>query len=199
MPEPAPQAASEAESASKEKTARDYARHLDLGDEAKALLEGRQPPGEYLDALIAHELFAAALKFLAFWLPKPAAVAWGCQCLEAFAGDRLPPREKEAFVRARKWSAEPNEKNRRTAEAAAEKANYDGPASFLAAAAFWSGGSIARRGPCRSSARRIINGSGRFRRVLRWPVRGASQLKLPTAIGVSCKRKETGRKPAHKP
>ena len=127
-------------------TARDYARHVTLGAEAKALLQDRQSPAEFLDLLIAHDLFADALIFLAFWLPKPIAVAWGCQCLESVAADRLPPRQKDAFAQARQWSAEPNEKNRRKAEAAAENANYEGPASFLAAAAFWSGGSIAPEG-----------------------------------------------------
>jgi predicted component of type VI protein secretion system len=145
-PDPAAQAADETESPAKEKTARDYARKLDLGAEAMALLEDDQTPGEFLDLLIAQDLFAAALKFLAFWLPKPLAVAWGCDCLESVAADRLPPPHREAFSQARKWSVEPNEKNRRKAEAAAETANYDGPASFLAAAAFWSGGSLAPEG-----------------------------------------------------
>jgi hypothetical protein len=139
-------AASETESDTTEKTARHYAGRLELGAEAVALLQDRQPPDAFLDLLIARGLFADALLFLAFWLPKPVAVAWGCQCLESVAGNRLAPQQEDALARARQWSAEPDEKNRRKAEAAAENAKHEGPASFLALAAFWSGGSLAPEG-----------------------------------------------------
>ncbi len=128
------------------KTAHDYARQLDLSPEAVALIEDRQRPVNYLDRLIQGELFADAVRFLAFLLPKPVAVAWGCQCLESVASDRLPPPQMSALRSARQWSAEPNEKNRRIAETAAAAAKYEGPASFLALAAFWSEGSLAPEG-----------------------------------------------------
>ena len=83
------------------KSAHDYAQQLDLSPEAVALLDDRHRPGDYLNRLIQGELFADALRFLAFWLPKPIAVAWGCQCLETVAGDRLPLPQKSALRSAR--------------------------------------------------------------------------------------------------
>ncbi len=145
-PPPPAAAGEESKIGEERKTARDYSRGLNLGAAAEAKLEDRQLPADYLEVLIAHEMFPAAMKFLAFWLPKPVAVGWGCQCMESVVGKEMPAAQKDAFERARQWSVEPSEKHRRQAEAAAEKAKYEGPASFLALAAFWSGGSLTPEG-----------------------------------------------------
>jgi len=141
--EPLPPA-SEEESAEDDgrKTAEYYCRALALGEAAKKLLRPAQPPMEYFDSLVSAELYADAMRFLAFWLPKPVAVAWGVRCVEEVMGDNLTGKPKQALDSAARWAAQPDEPNRRAAEAAATATNYDGPASFLAAAAFWSGGSI---------------------------------------------------------
>ena len=101
------------------------------------------PPEEYLDRLIAQELFPDGLRFVAGWLPKPDAVRWACHCVQGLLGEQLTDGEKRAFDAALCWAAEPTEENRRAAEAAAEKNQFNGPASWLALGAFWSGGSLA--------------------------------------------------------
>jgi hypothetical protein len=58
-------------------------------------------------------------------------------------GGQLGPDESDALELALKWAAEPTEENRRAAGTAAEATNFDGAASWMAVAAFWSGGSLA--------------------------------------------------------
>ena len=141
--EPAPAAEEAPPEETGPKTAEDYCRPLAMSDEAKQLLKPRQPPLEYFDSLVAHELHPDAIRFLAYWLPKPVAVGWGASCVASVFGTALEGKHKQALDAASAWAAEPDEARRRAAEAAAEATNYEGPASFLAAAAVWSGGSIA--------------------------------------------------------
>ena len=100
-------------------------------------------------------------------------------------------------MRARQWSVEPNEKNRRKAEAAAEKANYEGPASFLAwrpsgAGAAW------RRRPCRGPARRTLHRPGRLRRPCSWWPARQSRPGGQSLPWFFASRKEVGRKPGQR-
>ena len=65
-----------------------------------------------------------------------------------FVGERGLRREPAAGRSGRQrsrlaWVEEPGETRRRRCEAAAGKTKFDGPGSWLAMAAFWSGGSIA--------------------------------------------------------
>ena len=131
-----------AENAVGPKLAADYCKPLDMGEEARALLKKNHRPIEYLDVLIAQSHYPDAIRFLAFWLPKPMAVGWAVSCLDSIFGDTLAAKDKTALERARAWAAEPDEARRRAAEAAAEATNYEGPAAFVALAAFWSGGSL---------------------------------------------------------
>jgi len=135
---PAPQ-----ETAPKPQTAADYCQLLELSEEAQPLLTEQQTPVEFLDLLTQQELFPDAVRFLAFWLPKPAAVEWGCRAVQGVLGDQLSAQEKDALARAGKWAEEPNEENRRAAGDAAEATEFSGPPSWVALGAFWSGGSLA--------------------------------------------------------
>ena len=181
----------ETDPTSKEKTAPDYARPLGLGARGPGAFEGRPAAGRVSGpARWPHDLFAEALRFSRSGCPSRWPSLGVADCLEAVAGDRLPPRQQAGLAQARKWSAEPDEKNRRKAEAAAENANYEGPASFLAAAAFWSGGSLAPAGPCRSSARGILTAQAVSAALLMAGTWG-DPLNLPTAIGVSCKKERS--------
>jgi hypothetical protein len=56
--------------------------------------------------------------------------------------DQFQPQDRTAYDAARGWVADPNETHRRRCEAAAARTKYDGPGSWLAMAAFWSGGSL---------------------------------------------------------
>jgi predicted component of type VI protein secretion system len=123
--------------------AADYCRPLQLSDSAKELLKEGMKPEEYLDLVIENELYPDAVRFLAFWLPRPKAIEWGCDCVEEALAETMTPLEKSALAAARKWSKEPNESHCRAAEKAAIDTDYSGAASWLALGAFWSGDSLA--------------------------------------------------------
>jgi hypothetical protein len=124
-------------------TAAVYCSYLEISDAAFGLLEDDPPPDEYADRLIDAELFGDALLFLAFWSPKSAAVAWGCRWVEKVFSEFLSDAGLQALDSARQWADQPDEARRRAAGRAAEVVEYDGAPGFVAAAAFWSGGSIA--------------------------------------------------------
>jgi predicted component of type VI protein secretion system len=116
---------------------------FELDDEAKALLNDKQTPREFLALLSKRQLFSDAVRFLGHALPKPEAVWWACRCLKAALGDNLPITDQRAIAAAEQWVAEPTEPHRRAAENAAEATKYETAAGWAAAAAFWSGGSMA--------------------------------------------------------
>jgi len=124
-------------------TAADYCRDLEIEEEAQQLLNDTLTPAEFLDLLTEHELFPDAIRFLAFWLPKPGAVAWACQCVREVLGGQLKPKDNEAIESAQQWVRDPTEENRYAAGAIAETTGFSGPPSWVAVAAFWSGGSLA--------------------------------------------------------
>jgi hypothetical protein len=96
-----------------------------------------------LDQLIAAAEFPEAIRFLAHELPKREAVWWACLCVRKAAGADPPAPLAEALRAAEAWVADPTEENRRLARPAAEAAGYGTAAGCAAAAAFWSGGSLA--------------------------------------------------------
>lgn len=105
-----------------------------------------QSRDELLAALIAAEQFSAAARLYAHWLPKPAAVWWGCLCVREACGTNLPPEQEAAWEAAKNWVAKQDEPNRRLAEKALEGAAYSGAGGMLASAAFSAGDSIAPAG-----------------------------------------------------
>ena len=117
--------------------------HFELDDEAKPLLEPQQTVRQFFVLLGKRQLFADAARLLAHALPKREGVWWAAQCVRAAFGDQLPPTDRAALGVAEEWAAEPTEANRRRAEEAAEKSKHETAAGWSAAAAFWSGGSIA--------------------------------------------------------
>lgn len=120
-----------------------YCRGFQWSEAAEQLLQEDVPPADYLDRLIAAELFPDAVRFLAAWLPKPAAVAWASGCVRSVLGQAVKPAELAALDAAEAWADQPDEPKRRAAAAAAEVCNNAGPAASVALAAFWSEGSLA--------------------------------------------------------
>ena len=114
-----------------------------LGDEANALLPGKQAPQEYLTLLVEKGLFSDAVKFLAHALPKREAVWWAWFCARRAAGSEPPPKIKASLEATEKWIAQPNEQNRRAAKAAADSATFGTAAGCAGLGAFLSGGSMA--------------------------------------------------------
>lgn len=134
-----------AEAAAPEKqepTALEIAQHLQMGDDALAVAATVKTGPDLVAALAAKEQFAKAVRVQAHLLPKRQAVWWGILCVDEACGDALPPADAAARDAAFQWAQEPSESHRRGAESAAAKTKLDAPGSWLAMAAFWSGGSL---------------------------------------------------------
>ncbi len=113
---------------------------LELDEEARKLLRDNIRPAEFLDALIAKELWIDACRFLALALPKREAVWWSIQC--AKLGPEQTPEGTAALQAAEKWVLEMTEEHRRPCQALSETAGIGTPAGLAALAVFVSGGSI---------------------------------------------------------
>jgi hypothetical protein len=124
------------------KTARELSPRVTLSEPAKALLQDKQTPEQYLKLLADQGHLPDAIQFLANALPKREAVGWAWQCAREGYGAKPEPKLAAALEAARRWVAEPSEDLRRQARAAAEAADYGTPAGLCAGAAFWSGGSL---------------------------------------------------------
>lgn len=131
--------------AEKEKgpTATEIAEQLQMADEHVAIAKTVQTGPEFVAALAGAGAWAKAVRVQAHLLPKREAVWWGVLSVNAACGDNLPLAEAEAKEAARAWVEEPGEARRKRCEAVAGKTKFEGPGSWLAMAAFWSGGSIA--------------------------------------------------------
>lgn len=113
---------------------------MELSPPASALLRPDMTPQAAVQALVGAGQVQDALKLLARLLPKRYAVAWVCQCARDQA---LDPEDKAGASLAEKWVREPNESNRRAAFEFASAGGYKSAGAWFAAAAGWSGGSLA--------------------------------------------------------
>jgi hypothetical protein len=127
----------------REKTAAAVCERAKLGQEARGLLTEGMTPREYLGALSGHDLPTDALRFLAFALPKREAVWWACVCVGDVLGPEPSPPSAAAMAAARAWVIDPTDDKRRATFPAAEAADLGTPAGCAAAAAYFSGGSLA--------------------------------------------------------
>lgn len=125
------------------KTAAEICAHVKLGDPAQQLLTAGLLPEHYLDKLLSYQQFADGIKFLAHALPPREAVWWGCLCLRLVSDPaKMPPEQAAALHAAVQWVLHPEEKQRREAEAAGEKADLASAAGCLATGAFFNAGSL---------------------------------------------------------
>jgi hypothetical protein len=115
----------------------------ELGEEAMALLRPDLHPLDFVALLMEKALFPDAVRFVAHALPKREAVWWGWVCARRAAGENPPPKIKAALDATERWIAQPSDDNRRSAMAAAEKAELRTAAGCAGLAAFFSGGSLA--------------------------------------------------------
>ncbi|NOZ54350.1 MAG: Twin-arginine translocation pathway signal [Gammaproteobacteria bacterium] len=112
-----------------------------LQQESQALLTEQQTPAEFLQQMTENRHYHDAVTFLAHGLPAREAVWWSSVCAR-YHYDASTSIDQAALVAAETWVRHPEESNRRLAEKHAEAGDYATPASWAAAAAFWSGGSI---------------------------------------------------------
>lgn len=123
--------------------AEEIASRFDASGEAKALLAPGLEAPDYVAALLEKELFADAAGFVGQWLGKRDAVTWACLASRKSLAEPSPPKERAALDAAERWLKEGDEPSRRACEAAAEALGYGTPSAMAAAAAAWSGGSLA--------------------------------------------------------
>lgn len=116
--------------------------YIELDPAVQSMAHETQDPNELVRRLEDQKEFGAAIRLQAHLLPKPVAVRWACQCIREAYGNQLPAPEMTALEAAEKWAEEPSEAHRRAAESASEAADYSGPGSCAALAAFCSEGSI---------------------------------------------------------
>lgn len=125
-------------------TAAEVCKLFDLDEPAKALLDDKQSVRQFFELLVKQKFYTDAVRLLAHALPKREAIWWAARCVRAALGDAEPTRtDRNALEAAERWVAEPVEKNRRAAQSPADATGYETACGWLAAGAFWSGGSMA--------------------------------------------------------
>ena len=125
----------------------DFAGGLSLSDDARALVPGAPTLHSLLLALVEAKLHGDAARLLVRGLPRRYAVAWVCDCFRRDAEIQpLSAADADCLRCAEAWIAEDTDTNRRVALQQAEANRFETPGSWLAAAAAWSGGSLAPPG-----------------------------------------------------
>jgi len=114
-----------------------------LSDAARALVVPKMTVRGLLAALIDAGLLNDALRLFAYALPKREAVWWACQCARQAEPEPSVPADAEIIQASEAWVYRPTDQARRAAMDLAMKTGFDRAAHWPAAAAFWSGGSIA--------------------------------------------------------
>jgi hypothetical protein len=117
--------------------------HFELETQSLPVLEEAPGSEQFLRLLIEKEHYIDAVRFLAHALPKREAVWWACVCARSKLAPEPEAQELNILGLAEAWVYDPSDANRRAAMAAAEASEFKTPASWAAAAAFWSGGSMA--------------------------------------------------------
>ena len=82
-----------------------------------------------------------AVSFCAYLLPRRVAVAWGCRSLRQMF-DHFDGNEGRSLGVAETWVRQPDEQTRNKALAVGNANDPEQPATWLALAAGWSGGSV---------------------------------------------------------
>lgn len=126
-------------------TAAEVCDRVDLSPEARAYLVPGLSPQGFLSLLLKDEHIGDAVRFMAFALPIREGVWWAC--VVAHSNIESPSEaERNCLERAAAWVYGSTEERRRSCMAAAEAANLEGAAAYVALAVFWSGGSLAPEG-----------------------------------------------------
>jgi hypothetical protein len=124
-------------------TAAELCADANLSNEARALLTPEDSPRRFVQRLMEHKFLLDAIRVVARALSKPLAVRWACSCALPPLGEGGAGPDAACVAAAERWAAEPSEDNRRAAMAAASATEYGTPGAWAAAAAAWSGGSLA--------------------------------------------------------
>jgi hypothetical protein len=97
---------------------------------------------DFVRALVGKKDWQPAVSFCAYLLPRRVAVAWACRSIRRMVG-ALRSDEDRMLGFAEDWVQEPEEPRRRKALASGTVGDTRSPATWVAFAAGWSGGSVA--------------------------------------------------------
>ncbi|WP_406695987.1 hypothetical protein V5E97_33830 [Singulisphaera sp. Ch08] len=126
-----------------EKTPGELCQTIELGEASRELLRDDPTAKQFLRLLVETQEFPDAARFWAHALPKREAVWWACVCARIVMAEGAPLPQHVALEAAEAWCTDPTEENRRKTMPASDAAGLGTPAGCAAAAAFWSGGSLA--------------------------------------------------------
>ncbi len=121
-------------------------RHFELSDEAQPLVNGALAPQECFQCLMDGGCFHDAARFLAHGLPRREAVWWACLAARATLAGSKDPNQLAAVEAAERWALQPSAEHCLQARQLAERTAFKTAASWAAAAAWWSAGSMAEPG-----------------------------------------------------
>jgi len=96
---------------------------------------------DFARTLVGRREWQSAISFCAYLLPRRVAVAWACRSIRRMV-ERLAPEEDRMIGFAEAWVEEPEEPRRRKALASGAMGDARSPATWVALAAGWSGGSV---------------------------------------------------------
>jgi hypothetical protein len=96
---------------------------------------------DFLRDAMLRQQWQAGISFCAYLLPRRVAVAWGCRSLRRMLAAPAPEDDR-LLEFAEAWIDEPDEHRRRKALSAGSVGDPKSPATWVAMAAGWSGGSI---------------------------------------------------------
>jgi len=122
-------------------TVRDLYESFPLAQSDVGVEVNDDPALEFLRKLVKQQNWRAAVSYCAYLLPRREAVWWGCQSLRRLER-HLAPKESSALDLAEAWVRDPEDDQRRAALDCGGQADYRAPATWMALAAGWSGGSI---------------------------------------------------------
>jgi Family of unknown function (DUF6931) len=103
--------------------------------------EAGMPSLDFLQEVADAGNWHQAVSFCAYLLPRRVAVAWGCRSLRRMF-DHFDANESRALKFAETWVQQPDEQSRNKALAVGNANDPEQPATWLALAAGWSGGSV---------------------------------------------------------
>jgi hypothetical protein len=120
-------------------TVRDVCEAFPIAEHELGIVPDDTPPLQFLDSVVEQGELDKAVGLCAYLLPRREAVWWGCRAVKAIIPHRTRD-EDQAIAVAERWVLEPEEDLRTAALQFGMKASPRLPATWLALAAGWSGG-----------------------------------------------------------
>lgn len=93
----------------------ELSRQAQLKVPATDLLKDSQSAGHFAELLVSHQLWMAAINYMAHAIPPREGIWWAWYSIRKVAAPDMPPDQVDALKLAETWIAQPTEENRRKA------------------------------------------------------------------------------------